>query len=234
MADILLDQLTGTSAMLNGVAIPGRLVEAALSRHTFNVFVANDDEKYSVLLRGSGTAIRFNGHELLLCTQHQLSGIDRQKVGMMTEGGGLMVTSGGMRHYTPSLNSDRNDLVAFNFDEPVKAHPELRPRFFNLGRHRPLDREIVGVLLVGCASADQTYDVYENNHIGLARRTVVCTPDPVIPADPATLRVIPREPLAVHPDGMSGGSAFLLYVGDAGFEIAFAASLFEGDETASP
>lgn len=199
MADILLDHFTGTSAILNGVAIPGRSIEAALSRHTVNVFVANDDDKYSVLLRGSGTAIRFNRHELLLCTQHQLVGVDRQKVGMMTEGGGIMVTSAGMRHYTRSQETDRNDLVAFNFDEPVQAHPELKRRFFNLSRHRPLDREVIGVLLVGCATADQLYDVYENNHIGLARRTVVCTPDPAIPADAATLRVIPRDSLLNRP-----------------------------------
>ena len=231
MTDILLDQFTGTSAILNGVAIPGRLVETALSQHTFNVFVANDDDKYSVLLRGSGTAIRFNGHELLVCTQHQLVDVDRRRVGMMTEGGNILVTSGGMRHYTPSQDTDRNDLVAFNFDEPVQAYPTLKPRFFNLSRHRPPDREVIGVLLVGCATGDQLYDVYDNNHIGLARRAVVCTPDPTIPSDTATLRVIPREPLTVDPDGMSGGSAFLIYVGDAGFEIAFAGIIVRGGRT---
>jgi hypothetical protein len=228
MAKFLLEQIIGTSALLNGVAVPGRSIEAALSRHTFNVFVANDDVQYSILLRGSGTAIRFDGHELLLCTQHQLAGADRQKVGMITEGGRTMVTSGGMRYYTPTTDTDRNDLVAFNFDEPVRAYPELKPRFFNLGMQRPLDREVVGVLLIGCATADQLYDVYDNNHIGLARRSVVCKPDPAFPADTATLRVIPRTPLSIDPDGMSGGSAFLVYDGVDGFEVAFGGIIVRG------
>jgi hypothetical protein len=207
MPDLLLDQLSGTSALLNGVAILGRSIEGALAKHTFNVVVSNEDDLFSVLLRGSGTAVRFGGKELLLCTQHQLAGIDRQKVGMMTEGGKMMLTSGGMRHYSVRDDTDANDLVAFDFSEPVAAYPELKHRFFNLSARRPIYQQIVGVLLVGCPTIDQNYDVYENNHIGLARRTVVCTPDPVLPADLATVRVTPLEPLSVDPDGMSGGTA---------------------------
>lgn len=228
MADLLLEQLINTSARLNGVYIPGRSIEAALARHTLNVFVTTDDELYSVQLRGSATAIRFNGLYLLLCTQHQLNGVAGQRVAMWTDGN-LLLTSGGMRHFTLSPQTDANDLVVFNFSEPVAAYPELRSRFFNLSRRRPLDNQVVGVMLVGCPTDDQSYDVYESSHIGLARRTVVCTPDPVLPLDRATLGVIPREPMSVDPDGMSGGTAYLVHLGDDGFEVDFAGVVIQGN-----
>lgn len=228
MADLLLDQLVKTSARLNGVYIPGKAIESAIARHTFNVFVTTDDEHYSVQLRGSATAIRFNGIELLLCTQHQLAGVDRERVAMWADSN-LLVTSGGMRHFNPSPHTDANDLVVFNFSGPAAAHPELRSRFFNLNRRRPANHEVIGVLLVGCPTLDQSYDVFSENHIGLARRSVVCLPDPVLPADRATLRVIPKEPMSVDPDGMSGGSAYLVHVSDEGFEIDFAGVIIQGN-----
>lgn len=228
MADLVLDHLVQTSAWLNGILIPGQLIEGILSRHTFNVFVTTDDETFSVQIRGSGTAIRFNGLDLLICSQHQLAGVERQRVAMWADGGTLL-TSGGMGHFSPSPVTDANDLVVFNFTEPVAAYPELRPRFFNLTRRRPYNQEVVGVVLVGCPTADQSYDVYDSNHIGLVRRTIVCRPDPVLPNDPATLRVIPNTPMTVDPDGMSGGSAYLVHIGPDGFELDFAGVIVQGN-----
>ena len=101
-----LDGLVQTSATLNGLAIPGRSLETALARHAFNLFVNHADGTYKVLLRGSGTAIEYKGRRLLLCTQHQLDGIDRQNVGMLADDGSILVTSGGMRHYHPSTETD--------------------------------------------------------------------------------------------------------------------------------
>jgi hypothetical protein len=62
------------------------LIEKALARYTHNVMAATNDETLPVILRGSGTAVRYKGGELVLCTQHQLIGIEREKVGLLAEG----------------------------------------------------------------------------------------------------------------------------------------------------
>lgn len=230
--DLSIDHLAGTSALFNGVAIPGRSLEAALSRYAFNVFVATDDEIYSVTLRGSATAIRFRHRDLLICTQHQLAGVDRQQVCMMSETGKILVTSGGMRHFSPSTDTDAYDLVAFDFTEPVEAHPEFRPRFFNLRTRPAAGTDIVGLLLTGCPFDDQKYDVADSNHIGLVRRQVLCTIDEKQPSDSALLRVSPRSPLSFRADGMSGGSAFAVHHNGEGFQVDFAGIIVRGGGTA--
>jgi hypothetical protein len=65
------------------------------------------------------------------------------------------------------------------------------------------------ILVAGYPSADQDYEVHENNHLGIARRHVVCLPDSQ-PSDEALLRVKIQRPLEHHPDGMSGGAAFVI------------------------
>lgn len=232
--DLSIEHLIGTSAELNGVVIPGRSLEPTLAKHAFNVFVGTDVPEFPVILRGTGTAVRFKGREIFLCTQHQLEGIDRQKVGMMTEGGGTLVTSGGMRHNTPTSETDAYDLVAFDFTEPVAAYDQFKPRFFNLSAppRRARDPEVVGFLLTGCPFSDQLYDVAESNHIHLARRHVLCTLDQAAPADSALYRAIPREPLTFDPDGMSGGSSFAVVQTPDGFKVEFAGIIVRGGREA--
>lgn len=229
--DLSIDRLVATSALLNGVAVPGRLLDRVLGRYAFNAFVGSEDAVFPVTLRGTGTAIRFRNRNLFLCTQHQLLGIERQRVGMMTEDGRTFVTSGGMRYFDPSPDTDAHDLVAFDFSEPVEDYPQFRPRFFNYSPKR-MPPDPLGFLLTGCPFDDQVYDVAENNHIGLARRQVLCTLDDSTPSDTALFRVLPREPLAFNPDGMSGGSAFALFAGDAGLEIGFAGIIARGGGSA--
>jgi hypothetical protein len=227
---MLLDKLVDTSAILNDLAIPGRSLERVLSSHAFNLFINNDDEIYKVLLRGSGTALKFDGRELLVCTQHQLQGIERQQVGMLADDGGVLVTSGGMRHFSPSTETDAYDLVAFDFSEPCQAQPTFRPRFFSLRRvppHVPLDK-IIGVILTGFPFRDQQYDLGESNHIGIGRRSVLCTMGSKAPADDALLTVVPRETLSFDPDGMSGGSAFVVQIVDGKFHADFAGVIVRG------
>ena len=81
------------------------------------------------LHRARTTAIRYRGHDLMLITQHQLKGVDERQVAMLTDDGSRIITSSGRRGYHPNPESDANDVVAFNFTEPVAAFPELRPRF---------------------------------------------------------------------------------------------------------
>ena len=230
-----LDGLVQTSATLNGLAIPGRSLETALARHAFNLFVNHADGTYKVLLRGSGTAIEYKGRRLLLCTQHQLDGIDRQNVGMLADDGSILVTSGGMRHYHPSTETDAYDLVAFDFTEATAYYPLFKKRFFPLHRIPPYVpfNDVVGFNLTGFPFADQNYDVGETNHIGIGRRQVLCTLDPEVPADDVLLRLKPREPLDFDPDGMSGGSAFVIQVVDGVFCVDFAGIIVRGGRTDS-
>ncbi len=228
MARDVLRHLAATSAVLNGVVIPGRSIEATIARYAFNVFILTGYEAFPVILRGTGTAIRFQGKELFVCTQHQLSGIDPEKVGMMTEGGGRLITSGGTRYFTLSDQTDGHDLIAFNFSEPVAAYPELRPRFFNFKRPENLDTEVLAYVVTGCATGDQSYDVEDNDHIGVARRSVLCDLSDEQPADPAMLALRTREPMSFNPDGMSGGSVFVVHRDQSGYWIDFAGIVVQG------
>ena len=66
------------------------------------------------------------------------------------------------------------------------------------------------MLLVGFPSAEQDYDLCENNRLGFRRLHVPCLPHEEQPSDNALLRVKPTQPLKVSPDGMSGGAAFAI------------------------
>lgn len=171
----------------------------------------DDDQTYRVLLIGSATAVRFRGREILLATQHQLNGFDETRVGMLTDSGAYFITSGGLRAYSPRPDTDAFDIAAFDFTEPCKERPELKKRFFNLtvGPPNVPSDHILGVLLNGYPAIDQKYELHEGNHLGLARRQIICLPHGQ-PTDQALLAVRPERSLGANSDGMSGGSAFVI------------------------
>ncbi|MGU3495749.1 hypothetical protein ACLBXM_17045 [Xanthobacteraceae bacterium A53D] len=208
---MILDRLAQTSVELNGLMIPGRLIESTIARHTFNMAVLNDHDIFKVSLVGSATAIRYRGRELLLTTQHQLKGVELERVAMLTDTGSHVITSGGVRSYPLSAETDGYDIAAFDFTEPCEHIPELGRRFFNLDS-RPLDcinTDILMLLLFGYPSKKQVYELEEKNHLGIARAHVVCTPESQ-PSDRAMLTVRAVSSLPFDPDGMSGGSAFVI------------------------
>ena len=211
LSGTVLGRFASLGVNLNGLIVPARDIETTVARHAFNLFINTGLDDFKVQLMGSATAVRYRGRFILLTTQHQLKGVDESQVSMMTDDGSLLITSGGRRGYDPSSETDAFDIVAFDFTEPCQAHPELKPRFFDLHR-RPPDTpniHVLAMLLAGCPFDDQAYEVHENNHLGLARRHVVCLPDSQ-PSDEVLLTVRARTPLPVKPDGMSGGSAFVI------------------------
>jgi hypothetical protein len=217
---------------LNGLIIPGRSIESVLARHAFNLVVNNDDETFKVSLVGSATAVRYQGRDILLSTQHQLQGVDQSQVAMLTDSGSHIITSGGRRGYTRRGDTDAHDIVAFDFTEPCREWPELRKRFFEL-RGPPPDgwnTSVLGILLSGYPSRDQAYEVYENNHLGLIRRQVVCLPHSQ-PSDEAMFTVEAVRPLEDHPDGMSGGSAFVIQLMNGKPTAYFAGIVLQGGRT---
>jgi hypothetical protein len=211
----ILDNLCDLAVDVNGLIVPGQLIGSVLSRHAFNLVVNRNDEVYKISLVGSGTAVRYRGREILLVTKHQLRDIDPQQVAMLTDDNNI-ITSGGLRYCDGKSDSDAYDIVAFDFTAPCVDRPELKKRFFDLRGGAPpafLNVKVLAIMLSGFPVADQAYEVYEKNHIGLARRNITCEPDGQ-PSDEALLRVRAVQPLEVDPDGMSGGSAFVIQLVD--------------------
>lgn len=225
----LIGKFQKLSVELNGLVIPPQLIERALARHSFNLFVSHEDETFKVSLVGSATAVRYRGRNLLLTTQHQLRGVDEQKVCMLTDSGSHAITSSGCRHYSTSSETDAYDIATFDFTEPCKDWPELEKRFFNLTAAPPRvpDEQILAILLTGYISTDQVYEIHENNHLGLARRQILCLPDSQ-PTDQALLAVRAERPLEDHPDGMSGGSAFVIQLQNDRPQAYFAGIIVRG------
>ncbi|MDH2354910.1 hypothetical protein QCM80_30210 [Bradyrhizobium sp. SSUT112] len=214
LADVTaLARFASHGVSVNGLIIPGRAIERTLARHALNLVVNNSDEAFKVSLVGSATAVCRSGREILLTTQHQLRGIEPSQVAMLTDSGSHIITSGGCRGFPPHPETDAHDVLAFDFTEPCKDRPELKKHFFDLSSVPPDvvlgDTDVVAMLLSGFPADDQNYDIYERNHLGLARRQVVCQPESQ-PSDNALLTVRVLRPLSKHPDGMSGGSAFVI------------------------
>ena len=227
--DTIVERMSKLSVELNGIIWPGTAVEKVLARYAFNLFVHNDDPTYKISLLGSATAVRFRGRYLLLATQHQLVGTELERISMMSDDGEVAITSGGVRSYRMSSETDAFDLIAFDFTEPCAARPDLRPRFFDLTRIPPnvVDKAIIAFLLTGYPFKDQRYEVHETNQLGLARRLVTCLPESQ-PSDDALLSVRSTTPLPHDPDGMSGGSAFVVQESNGQFDAYFAGIIVRG------
>ncbi|MEI9405906.1 hypothetical protein [Mesorhizobium argentiipisi] len=227
----LVEDLARLGVRLNGLVIPGKSIQRALSRYAFNLVVLNDHETYQVSLVGSATAVRFGGRYILLCSNHQLRTVDPQQVAMLKDDGSILVTSGGFRAYRPRLDTDGNDIAAFDFTEPVEAHPDLKKRFFDFTELPPDTPapNVMAMLLTGFPSAGQAYELEAKNHLGLARLDVLCLPDGQ-PKDGALIRVRATSPLRIDPDGMSGGSAFVIQMVGAELKAYFAGIILQGRE----
>lgn len=225
----LIEELVDHSVWVNGLLVPGASVERTLARHAVSLIAHNDDDTFKVSLIGSATAVHFRSRYILLCSAHQLHGIDPQRVAMLKDDGSYVVTSGGYRSFAMSGETDAYDIAAFDFTEPVAAHPDFRKRFFSLSEVPPdtANVNIMAMLLTGYPSKKQAYEIAEANHLGFARLQVVCLPDGQ-PSDPALLRMRATSPLAVDPDGMSGGPAFVVQLVGGECRAYFAGIVLRG------
>ena len=120
-------------------------------------------------------------------------------------------------------------MAAFDFTEPCEIHPDLKERFFDLREIPPYARntDIVAAVVAGFPSKDQKYELEEKNHIGKYKRIILCQPDPSS-YDPALLCLRASEPLDFDPDGMSGGSAFVVQAVGGEFRAYFAGLIVTG------
>lgn len=225
----VLERMIGTSVSFNGLLIPASSLTAVLSRYVDNLFVWNDHQTYKVSLVGSAVPIRFYGRYFLLCTNHQLRGHKLENVSLLGRDGQNVVTSAGVRQFNDENNQHYLDLAAFEFTEPCQAHPDLTERFFDLREMPPDARntDIVFAVVTGFPSKDQKYELEEKNHIGKFKRIIICQFDPSS-YDPALLCLRTSERFDFDPDGMSGGSAFIVQVVEGKFHAYFAGLVVTG------
>lgn len=229
---MILDRVADLGIDVNGLVIPQKFIQYALSRYAINLFILNDHEIYKILLAGSATAIRYNGREYLITTQNELKGHEDWSQVAMSAGDGTFITAAGARWYASRQDDDARDLVAFDFTEPCAAHPKLKRHFFDLTRMPPdtKNENIVLFVLAGFPFEGQTYDLHERNHIGVKKLQVVCTLHSQ-PSDPALFCLQASEPLSLDPNGMSGGSAFVIQMTNERFHGYFAGVIMRGGQS---
>ena len=228
---LLAGSLIKHSVRFNGLFIPPRSLESTLGRYVEALMANNEDEIYRVSLCGSAIPLRFRGRYLLVCTHHQVAQRELEAISLLTRDGALSITSGGARHFIDRKDSDRYDLMAFDFTEPCAELPYLRERFFDFREPPPsmMSDSVVAVVVSGFPFRDQKYELEEKNHIGLAKRIVTCLLDGQ-PSDDAMLRLKTVEALDFHPDGMSGGSAFVIHMVGKEFQAHFAGIVMRGGQ----
>lgn len=209
------EQLLQGSTLLNGVLIPMRSIGDVLARYVTNLVVLQDDPVYRVSIPGSATLLLYRGRFVMVCCMHQLKGSNLENVGLLKTDGSLLITSAGVRHFTHRTESDFSDLAVFDFTDPCEAHPELQERFFRFHEVPPdgLNTDTIFAQVTGFPSNDQKYELEEQNHLGSVRRRILCELAPP-PADDALFRLRPVEPLSFKPDGLSGGSVFVVQMAD--------------------
>ena len=194
-----------------------------------NIYIWNDHEVFKVSLRGSAIPIKYRGHYFYVCSQHQLSGCEHERISIMVHGGQHAISCAGVRFFDQRQDSDVNDIVAFDFTEPCNNIPDLKSRFFDF-RGPPqgvyVDK-IVFLLASGFPFEQQEYDLEDRNHIGTLKQKVICFPDHQ-PADPALLCIRPDPPLDFNPDGMSGGSVFVVQQIGTDFHANLAGMIVRG------
>ena len=227
----VLDRLINTSIRFNGAMIPALTATTALARYVDNLFVWNDHETYKVSLVGSAVPIKYSEHYFLLCTNHQLQGSQLENVSLLSSDGKITITSSGVRQFGDQKNPNYLDLAAFEFTEPCEAQPDFKERFFDLREIPPdaLSTDVIFVIVAGFPSQDQNYELEEKNHIGKFKRIVMCQIDPSS-YDPSLICLRTNEPLGFNPDGMSGGSAFVVQIVDGEFRAYFAGIVVTGGQ----
>lgn len=215
-----IEDILRNAVQLNGLLIPIKSIEGTLCNYVHPLVVWNDNEIYSIGLIGSAIGIYYRKKYLLLCTRHQLKVLDGrsyENVGLLDKDGHSFCSAGGIRHYVSSMNEvDLHDLVVFDFTEPCKHRPHMQSGFFNLGCIPKVTTsdKIIGFIAAGYPSSNQDVNLTEEERkLRLRRAQVICELAPYSEQpkeDPTLLRLSPLDPLHFNPDGMSGGTVFVM------------------------
>ncbi len=209
-----LDEVLKSSVHMGELLVPARSLQTVLGNYCQHLYVWTHVEEYKVRLVGTAIPIQYKNRFLLLCSRHQLKDVNPQDVCLMYPDGSLTVTSGGFRVYEKENtveNGDEFDIAVFDFTEPIKEHPKLKSVFYKFEGAPPdgPSNHILALIVAGYPSADQIYELYENNHIGSVKRNLLAIPESQ-PPDNCLLKAKFVEPIDFNPDGLSGSPVFVI------------------------
>ncbi|MBP0484400.1 hypothetical protein [Sagittula salina] len=222
----MLPSTSDTAVSVNGLFVLARDLQRFLGRYSINLIFWTHDETYKVSLRGSGTPIFYRDEYFVICTQHQISGVNPEDISLLTEDGAFAVTSSG---YTvppkcaAGMQQDLEDIIAFNFSDACRDHEALKRRFFKFTEIPATVRndQVVAILNYGYPFGEQKYDIDENNHIGLCLRATTLLPASQ-PSDETLIHLKPITDFGFLPDGLSGGPNFVVQESEGARRAYFA------------
>ena len=211
---MLLAELMDTSVQVGQVLIPARSVESFLGGFAQHLVVWNHDEVFKISLIGSCSPVKYRERYFVLCTKHQIDGVNPPDLCLLRSDGSSAVTSNGVRYWSLpeySKDTDAYDLVILDFTEACEAEADLRSLFFAFDSVPPntTNEQVVALVGAGYPSSEQVYEIHENNHLGSVRRVFLLKPDGQ-PIDDAVLRGRTYAPTEFAADGLSGGPVFVV------------------------
>lgn len=208
----IFDNKISGSSQVNGILVPAASLQSCLNRFVSNLAIWTDDPKYNIQLRGSATGIAYRESKYIVCTMHQIKGLTAEKSGILLPSNGSYLSAAGYFYLssTDQANNDDNyDLIAFDFTDQANKIAGLSGRFFQLRADdaREEKEDIVAYLAYGYPSADQRYEVDDENHLGLVSRLMTCHP---VETPSASLfgECMLASPEEFDMDGLSGGPVF--------------------------
>jgi hypothetical protein len=209
----ILQDLVKHSVRVGDLWIPSRLVQSTLGEYCLNLFVWTHDETHKVQLLGTAIPIKYRERYLLLCSAHQIKGVEPRDVCLVYPDGSRAVTNSGIRAFDASqrAETDAYDIAAFEFTDPISQHPNLGKKFYPF-RELPPDvssDQIIAFVVVGFPSKDQVYELEERSHLGTVKRNLTARPSGQ-PGDQSLIRASYLEPLDFDPDGLSGSPVFVV------------------------
>lgn len=215
---LLLETMLDTSAHVGSLIVPAGSLESYLGHFASQLTVWTHDDVYKVNIPGSAIGVIHADRAMLVCSMHQLKGVELSDVSILLPDGSHAITSSGSRNFRIGEQtglSDAYDLAAFDFTEPASEFPALTKNFFYFDRVPPdaPNTHMLAYVVAGYPSADQKYELAEKNHLGMVRRVIIAEPDSQ-PADPALLKLKFVRSLDFDPDGLSGGPAFVIQLVD--------------------
>ena len=121
------------------------------------------------------------------------------------------------------MESDAEDLCAFDFSTQVSENPVLAQRFFQINSDDILNDEddIIAYLAYGCPFADQKYNIVDENHLGILIRSMTCEAfDQPTDSSLGCCRLL--SPMDFDPNGLSGGPVFATVIQGSEIILKFA------------
>lgn len=214
------------SSRVNGILVHGASLQCSLNRFVINLAIWTEDPHYKIQLVGSAVGIDYCGSKFIVCTKHQIKGLAAERAGILLPHTGSYLSAAGyffLSNSEQANNDDHYDLIAYDFTDQAHTIAGLSGRFLQINAGGPLAEveDLVAYHAYGYPSADQQYDLYDENHIGLVIRSMTCDPVETSPALPfGKCSLIASDQFDM--DGLSGGAVFasIAFGGDMVVKLA--------------